>query len=131
MHRTALILVLGFLVASPIAVAWAQGDSESSTTRSEQQEPTRFKLSVPETDLATYEAELRYRMIWKMVGFVLLLGFLHLVQVKLKINRAYFWFMVCGVIFLFVLNGYRPKYDPNQKRLQSNDPPTYAPTHAR
>ncbi|MBX9656678.1 hypothetical protein K2Y11_23925 [bacterium] len=90
-----------------------------------------MELAAPETDIAIYETELRYRMIVQLIGFIVALGVLHLIQVKLKINRAYFWFVVGGVILMFALTSYLPKSDPNKPRPQTDDSPTYAPTHAQ
>ena len=131
MHRQFLRIVAMFLIAIQSVTAWSQDEAKKDFFTDGPDQPTRFKLRVPETDIAVYEAELRYRMYLQMIGFLVLLGVLHLVQVKLKIHRGYFWFMVGGVIFLCMLNSYRPKIDLNKPRPTSDEPPTYAPTHAR
>ena len=58
---------------------------------------TTPSLELPsDPELATNEANLRYRMILQMVAIVIGLIALHLMQVKLKIPRGYFWFVVGG-----------------------------------
>ena len=117
------------MVAVPVgaqeAADWTNG------TKQVDGETARLELSTDELDLSTYEMDLRYRMISQAIGLVIGLVVLHFVQVKLKINRGYFWFMVVGVTFLFVLNSFRPKYDANQPLPSTSDPPTYAPTTVR
>ena len=82
-----------------------------------------------EQDSAMYMAELRYRMIWQMVGFIAFLGILHFVQVQLKIPRAQFWFTIVVVLAGLILSSYRNSGPSTRSR--SDDSATYAPTHAR
>jgi len=70
-------------------------------------------------------------MYMQLIGAVLGLVVPHLIQVKFKIHRGYFWFVVGGVIVAMVLNSYRPKYDPNRSSPTSDSAPEYAPLKAR
>lgn len=135
MHSKSQILFAFMFILVVSTLTWAQDDgsepaglSRPGDSTSESRLP-QTGLHESEQDSAIYMAELRYRMVWQLIGFIALLGILHFAQVKLKIPRAQFWFTVVVVFAGLILSSYR-NTSPSS-RSPSNDPPIYAPTHAR
>lgn len=135
MHSISQILFAFMFIFVVSTLTWAQDDgggpaglSRPSDSTSESRLP-QIGLHESEQDSAIYMAELRYRMIWQLIGFIVLLVILHFLQVKLKLPRAQFWFTVVVVFAGLILSSYH-KTSPSS-RSPLDDSPTYAPTHAR
>jgi hypothetical protein len=135
MHPNHNVWILGLMLVSAANLCCGQEDSPLGnfpTTTAKAEGVATPSLTVSsESELAAYEADLRYRMILQMVGFIIVLGVLHLIQVKLKIQRAYFWLVVGGVILGLVLNSYRPQVNTSDDAVPVDTAPTYAPTRAQ
>ncbi len=165
MHRIRVLLIYSLMIASAASLTYAQEGADPTSRNDPTKEQKDHELvqrlekatknwkeqseetdrEIPQLklgkspDVAIYESELRYRMISQIillsVGFSLAVGVLHLIQVKLKIHRGYFWFMVGGVIVLMVINSatnsYRKKAFPAFQRTESETTPIYAPTSAK